>query len=71
MMGRAVGKLVDSIETADIIVSNEIKARRNLFVGFQPSLAGPVTASSSTAVIAIAWAGGSGAGVISILSEGK
>lgn len=56
MIGRAVGKLVDSIATADTIVSSDPKARMNRFVGFQPSLPGsaPVLrAVSSFDVVAI------------------
>lgn len=38
MIGSAVGKLVDSIATADTIVNSDMKARRNRLVGFHPSL---------------------------------
>lgn len=49
MMGNAVGRLVESMATAAMIVNSDMNARRNRLVGFQPSLLPePLAAASPT-----------------------
>lgn len=59
IMGSAVGRLVESMATAAMMVNSDMNARRNRLVGFQPSpLPEPLAATSPTAGAATgAWMG--------------
>ncbi|KAK6949641.1 hypothetical protein Daesc_009724 [Daldinia eschscholtzii] len=72
IIGSAVGKLVDSIATAATIVNNDVNARRNCFVGLQPSPPGLIDVLSfdnaATPEAAVDASTGGEFGVISIVA---